>query len=135
MSRIRAKNTKPEILVRSLLHRMGYRFRLHSRSLPGKPDIVLPKYRTTVLVHGCFWHRHNACRFAYVPKSRVEFWERKFRKNVERHDRVVKELIDLGWAVVVVWECQTRDVQGLRHCLDEFLTLRLAGDVPVYIED
>ena len=106
MSRIGSRDTTPELLVRSTLHRAGYRFRLHSKQLPGRPDIVLPKYRTVVFVHGCFWHRHSRCRFAYTPKSRVAFWREKFASNVERDRRNARELRSLGWKVVTVWECQ-----------------------------
>ena len=105
MSGIRAKDTKPELLVRSYLHRRGFRFRLHSKDLPGKPDIVLPKYRAVILVHGCFWHRHNNCKFAYNPKSRQKFWQDKFNRNVERDEEVRLALQDAGWRVMVVWEC------------------------------
>jgi DNA mismatch endonuclease, patch repair protein len=113
MSRIRGKDTKPEVRVRSALHRMGYRFRLHSRNLPGKPDIVLPKHATVVFVHGCFWHRHPGCRFAYTPKSRIEFWQAKFDRNVERHREVEEQLEELGWSVVVIWECETTKPETL----------------------
>ena len=106
MSRIRDRDTKPEILVRSLLHRMGYRFRLHRTDLPGRPDIVLPKHKTVVFVHGCFWHRHRNCRLAYTPKTRTEFWDTKFTRNVERDLEVRRELRKLGWNVIVVWECE-----------------------------
>ncbi len=106
MSRISGKDTAPEKQVRSALHRAGYRFRLHSRTLPGRPDLVLPKYRTLVLVHGCFWHRHKGCRFAYTPKSRTAFWNAKFDANVERDRRTARELRRLGWKVVTVWECE-----------------------------
>jgi len=121
MSRIRSKDTKPEIAVRSLLHRMGYRFRLHRRDLPGKPDIVLPKHRTVVLVHGCFWHRHKGCKYAYIPRSRVDFWEKKFAENVERDNRNRKDLRREGWKVIVVWECQLRDPNRL--------VMRLASEI------
>jgi len=87
MSRIFSANTKPELAVRSLLHKMGYRFRLHRKDLPGKPDIVLTKYKTVIFVHGCFWHRHDACQYAYTPKSRVKFWKEKFEGNIERDIR------------------------------------------------
>lgn len=106
MSRIRDKDTAPERLVRSALHRAGYRFRLHSKKLPGRPDVVLPRYRTVVFVHGCFWHRHKGCRYAYTPKSRVAFWNAKFDSNVERDRRNARELRRLGWKVVTVWECE-----------------------------
>lgn len=109
MSRIRAKDTKPEMVVRSLLHRMGYRFRLHRSDLPGKPDIVLPKYGTVIFVHGCFWHRHKNCLLASTPKTRREFWRRKFTDNVARDDRNRRELEALGWKVMYVWECETEN--------------------------
>lgn len=121
MSRIRGENTKPERSVRSILHRMGYRFRLHDRSLPGAPDIVLRRYRTVVFVHGCFWHRHRDCRFAYTPKSRIGFWKAKFKSNVDRDMRVLKELRDLGWRVLIVWECELREIETLVHRLDHDL--------------
>ncbi len=113
MSRIRGRDTKPELLVRSLLHRLGYRFRLHCRDLPGTPDIVLPKYRTVIFVHGCFWHRHPGCRYAYTPKSRVEFWKDKFTANVDRDARTRRALEQAGWQVLIVWECELRDMAGL----------------------
>lgn len=106
MSRIRSRDTKPELVVRSLLHKAGYRFRLHIGTLPGKPDIVLPKYNTVIFVHGCFWHRHPSCKYAYTPKSRVKFWKEKFRQNVARHKTVAAELERLGWQVLIVWECE-----------------------------
>jgi DNA mismatch endonuclease, patch repair protein len=121
MSRIRGRNTVPERAVRSLLHRMGFRFRLHSRSLPGKPDVVLSKYRTVVFVHGCFWHRHKACRLAYTPKSRTPFWLGKFSSNVARDRAVTKKLRSQGWHVVVVWECELSDMDRL--------ATRLAADL------
>ncbi len=107
MSRIPSRDTKPEIFVRSLLHRLGLRFRVH-RALPGRPDIVLPRHRTVVLVHGCFWHRHGRCRFAYTPKSNLKFWLAKFAGNVERDRRARLALRKLGWRVITVWECEAR---------------------------
>jgi DNA mismatch endonuclease, patch repair protein len=109
MSGIRGKNTKPEVRVRSFLHRAGFRFRLHPRGLPGRPDIVLTRYRTAVFIHGCFWHRHPGCRFAYTPKSNLAFWQKKFGENVARDLVKTRELRKHGWRVRVVWECQTRD--------------------------
>lgn len=117
MSRIKGKDTKPELIVRTLLHRMGYRFRLHRKDLPGKPDIVLPKYRTVIFVHGCFWHRHKGCKFAYIPKSRVEFWQKKFKENVQRDKKKQAELKKAGWKVIIIWECQVNN-KGL---LDEII--------------
>lgn len=117
MSRIRSTNSKPEIVVRSLLHRMGYRFRLHRKDLPGKPDIVLPKYRTVIFVHGCFWHRHEGCRKAYQPKSRRNFWEEKFRQNKARDKKNLNFLEEKDWNVLVVWECELEDVSRLSERL------------------
>ena len=113
MSRIRAKDTKPELRVRSLLYRMGYRFRLHRRDLPGNPDIVLPKYKTAIFVHGCYWHRHPGCKYAYSPKSNTEFWERKFADNVARDRRGISSLGTAGWNAIVIWECETVDLELL----------------------
>lgn len=106
MGKIRSRDTKPERLVRSLLHHLGFRFRLHRNNLPGKPDIVLPKWKHVVFVHGCFWHRHADCKFSYTPKSRVEFWTAKFAGNVKRDRTNMLKLEALGWTVSVVWECQ-----------------------------
>ena len=122
MSRIRGRDTGPELAVRSLLHRMGFRFRLHSADLPGRPDIVLAKWRAVVLVHGCFWHRHPGCQFAYTPRSRGEFWNRKFQQNVARDKLVRRRLRSLGWRVLVVWECQTRFPDKLARRLRREIT-------------
>src|SRR5436305_2098230 len=108
MSRIRGADTKPELLVRSALHRAGFRFRLRSRMLPGKPDIVLAKYRTVIFVHGCFWHRHAACKLAYTPKTRMEFWRAKFHGNVQRDRKNVVALTKRGWRVITVWQCEIK---------------------------
>ena len=105
MSRIRSRNTNPEKQLRSLLHRAGYRFRINVKKLPGSPDIVLPKYRTVIFVHGCFWHRHAGCKYAYTPKSSMEFWDNKFQGTVERDLKKTKTLETSGWRVLVVWEC------------------------------
>ncbi len=113
MGRIHSANTKPELTVRSLLHRMGYRFRLHRKDLPGKPDIVLPKYKTVVFVHGCFWHRHADCQYAYTPKSRVDFWETKFQKNIERDEKTRTALESIGWKVLVIWECELSNIESV----------------------
>lgn len=108
MSRIRGKDTKPELAVRSLLHRRGYRFRLSEKTLPGKPDIVLPKYRAAILVHGCFWHRHSGCKYAYTPKSRLDFWNRKFEENIARDENNLSRLHQAGWLPIVIWECEIK---------------------------
>src|SRR5688572_20028253 len=109
MSGIRGKDTKPEIKVRQFLHSKGLRYRIHVRDLPGRPDIVFPKYRTVVFVHGCFWHRHPNCPYAYRPKSNVDFWETKLNGNVGRDVKHTKQLLELGWNVIVVWECQAEN--------------------------
>tara|TARA_B100000003_G_C10857202_1_gene341488 strand:+ start:31 stop:450 length:420 start_codon:yes stop_codon:yes gene_type:complete len=109
MSAIKSKNTKPEIAVRKLLHSMGYRFRLHRKDLPGSPDIVLPKYKTVIFVHGCFWHRHENCKYASTPKTRQEFWEAKFRENINRDKLNQENLSSKGWKIIVVWECEIND--------------------------
>ena len=106
MAQIRGKDTGPERLVRSLLHRAGYRFRLHVKDLPGKPDIVLPRYGTVIFVHGCFWHRHPGCKGATTPKTHRKFWADKFARNVANDRRHVRRLRRLGWRVIIVWECQ-----------------------------
>jgi DNA mismatch endonuclease (patch repair protein) len=113
-------HTRPEMKVRQLLHRMGFRFRLHQKSLPGSPDVVLAKHRTAIFVHGCFWHRHSNCRYATTPKTRHEYWLPKFNANVERDARKTAQLEALGWRVLVVWECETRDQSALEK--------RLRGD-------
>lgn len=109
MSRIKGKNTKPELLVRSILHRHGFRFRLHVGSLPGKPDIVLPRYKIVIFVHGCFWHMHG-CKNSKIPSSRHDWWKEKLESNVLRDARHYEKLQSLGWRVLVVWECEFRRV-------------------------
>lgn len=114
MSLVRSKNTKPELLVRSLLHRMGYRFRLHRKDLPGSPDMVLPKYRTAIFVHGCFWHQHPGCKKATLPNQNAEFWREKFERNVRRDENAQRRLREMGWRVLVLWECEVkRDADAL----------------------
>ncbi|MDZ7697511.1 MAG: very short patch repair endonuclease [Deltaproteobacteria bacterium] len=121
MSRIPGKDTKPEKIVRSVLHKAGYRFRLNFDRVPGKPDIVLPKHKLAIFVHGCFWHRHPNCKYAYTPKSRISFWQSKFAKNIER-DRIVKsELESLGWNVLIIWECQTKDSETILSIFEKYL--------------
>jgi DNA mismatch endonuclease (patch repair protein) len=115
MSRIRGKDTKPELVVRSFLHRMGYRFRLHRKDLPGKPDIVLPKHNTLIFVHGCFWHRHKGCKYAYMPKSRIGFWRDKFDGTIKRDMRHQEQLNEMGWKVHVIWECEIKNIETLKR--------------------
>jgi DNA mismatch endonuclease, patch repair protein len=119
MSRIKGKDTKPELAVRSFLHRMGYRFRIHRKDLPGKPDIVLPKYKTIIFIHGCFWHRHKGCKYAYTPKSRVKFWKDKFAGTVNRDKQHLKQLKEYGWKVFIIWECETKDMVRLKKIINK----------------
>ena len=109
MSAIKSKNTKPEIKVRKVLHSMGYRFRLHSKDLPGSPDIVLPKYKTVIFVHGCFWHRHQNCKYASTPKTRQEFWNKKFNENINRDKINQENLSSKGWKIIIIWECEIKN--------------------------
>lgn len=122
MSRIRSKDTKPELALRSALHRMGFRFRVNARQLPGKPDIVLPKYRTVIFVHGCFWHRHEGCKIASTPKSNTGFWVEKFERNIDRDRSAAEKLAQLGWKVIVAWECELATTTKL-----EVKTSEIAG--------
>ena len=129
MARIGQRNTAPEIAVRRVLHAFGARFRLHRRDLPGTPDIVLPGRRLALLVHGCFWHRHKGCRFAYMPKTRIEFWRAKFARNVSRDREVERALGSLGWRVAIIWECETEDPAALARRLKKVLArFRLRRD-------
>ncbi|HEV2517822.1 MAG TPA: very short patch repair endonuclease [Devosia sp.] len=126
MGKVRGKNSGPELSVRRLLHRLGFRYRLHRRDLPGTPDIVFPSRRRAIFVHGCFWHRHEQCKKASLPKSNVPFWTEKFEVNVQRDRRNVAELRALGWAVLIVWQCETEREVELEAALREFL---IGGDV------
>ncbi|WP_343577785.1 DNA mismatch endonuclease Vsr [Pseudomonas sp.] len=108
MSGIRGRDTKPEITVRKFLHARGYRFRLHRKDLPGRPDIVLPRFRTCIFIHGCFWHHHKGCRFATLPKTRADFWAQKLKDNVERDRRAQEALLRKGWRVMTIWECELK---------------------------
>lgn len=108
MSRIKGKDTKPEILVRSYLFSRGLRFRKNDKRYPGSPDIVLPKYNTIVFVHGCFWHLHEGCKYASIPKSNVDYWKKKLYRNKERDESNLKELENMGWNVIIVWECELK---------------------------
>ena len=121
MSLVRAKNTKPELLVRRLVHGLGYRYRLHRRTLPGTPDLVFPGRDKVIFVHGCFWHRHPGCERARMPKSRLEFWVPKLEGNAQRDARDVRALRRLGWSVMTIWECQLRDMTRLENRIRRFL--------------
>lgn len=130
MSRIRGKNTKPEIMVRKGLHARGFRFRLQDRKLPGKPDIVLPKYGVVILVNGCFWHGHRGCKYATRPKSNVEFWETKIARNRHRDEVTTAHLEALGWTVIIVWECELRGKEAVGRRIQALAEeIRSAGEL------
>src|SRR5687768_9696303 len=115
MSRIKNRDTKPEVLVRSIVYRLGLRYRLNDKTLPGSPDIVLRRHRTVIFVHGCFWHRHTKCKFAYTPKSRQEFWLAKFDENLRRDRRARRCLTALNWRIITVWECEVGEPSRLQE--------------------
>lgn len=117
MSRVSGKNTKPELIVRSLLHSMGYRFRLHRSDLPGNPDITLPKFKKVIFVHGCFWHGHKDCRRSQRPTTNKKFWNEKLDRNIERDKVNIKNIKDLGWDSLVVWSCEVSDIKQLENKL------------------
>jgi len=121
MSRVRSKNTRPEMLVRRLVHAEGYRYRLHDRRLPGCPDLVFKSRRKVIFVHGCFWHRHDKCALARMPKSRLDFWEPKLTANKERDARNKKLLAKEGWKVLTIWECELQDTERLKRTIRRFL--------------
>lgn len=121
MSRVRSKDTKPEMRVRRLVHAMGFRYRLHRKDLPGKPDMVFPSRKAVIFVHGCFWHRHSGCKLARLPKSRLNFWRSKLEGNSLRDLRNQRRLLDLGWRVLVIWECDLGAPKGVENKVREFL--------------
>ena len=121
MSKIRGKNTKPELAVRSLVHRLGFRFRLHRKDLPGSPDLVFPSRKKVIFVHGCFWHYHSRCSHGRLPKTRVAYWTDKFERNRNRDKRVKRKLEKLGWRVFIVWECELHDLERICKKLQKFL--------------
>jgi DNA mismatch endonuclease (patch repair protein) len=127
MSRVRGANTGPELRVRRIAHRLGYRFRLHSAALPGKPDIVFPRFRSVVFVHGCFWHRHDCKRGSTPPKTRPEYWAAKFAATTRRDQTALRALSEAGWRVLVIWECETRDPAAIESSLCRFLGPRHSG--------
>lgn len=128
MARIRGKDTAPERRVRRTAHALGLRFRLHRRDLPGTPDMVLPKRRIALFVHGCFWHQHAGCRKAQRPQTRPDYWAAKFRANAERDAQAAAALAATGWRVVVLWECETEDAEGLRRLIGERVDLPFPPD-------
>lgn len=121
MSRVRGRDTKPELVVRKALHARGYRYRLHDKKLPGTPDLVFPRWRKVLFVHGCFWHAHENCTLARMPKSRLEFWRPKLEGNRARDARELAKLRALGWDAMVIWECELRDLDGLVARVEAFL--------------
>lgn len=129
MSHIRSKNTKPELLIRSLLHRSGFRFRIHRRDLPGCPDIVLPKYRTIIFVHGCFWHQHPGCRKATIPETNRDFWAEKLTKNATRDFLICIELKKQGWKTIIVWQCELKKILEVPDILLEKIILSVPPNV------
>jgi DNA mismatch endonuclease, patch repair protein len=122
MSKVHGKNTRQEMFIRSLLHSLGFRFRLYRRDLPGNPDIVLPKWKAVVFVNGCFWHQHDGCRRASRPKSNVGYWDAKLSRNIERDKRNQQWLHELGWRTIIVWECDTKNHQHIERFLREAIT-------------
>ena len=122
MAAIRSKNTKPEIYLRKLLFAKGYRYGVNSKSVPGHPDIYLKKYNTAIFVHGCFWHRHEGCKYAYMPKSKVEFWQKKFDTNVKRDELVRKELTRKKVKVVIIWECTIKKMKKDKKMEEEIIS-------------
>ena len=121
MSKVKGKNTKPERLVRSLLHGMGYRFRLHRRDLPGNPDIVFPKHKKVIFVHGCFWHGHEDCLRSKRPSSNQEFWDEKLNKNIQRDKNNILTLRNMGWTPLIIWTCEIKDIVLLKLKLQNFI--------------
>jgi DNA mismatch endonuclease, patch repair protein len=121
MSRVRSKDTRPEMIVRSLVHGMGYRYRLHRRDLPGSPDMVFPRLKKVIFVHGCFWHSHPGCKRSTRPTSRVDFWDKKLEANLRRDREAIAELERMGWRVLVIWECETRDEAAAVALLRDFM--------------
>jgi DNA mismatch endonuclease (patch repair protein) len=123
MSLIRGKDTGPEMIVRKVVHGMGYRYRLHQKKLPGRPDLVFPKRRKVIFVHGCFWHRHpdSSCKLTRAPKSRLNFWMPKFEANVARDAKNEETLRSMGWDILVIWECQLHDESSLKLKIESFL--------------
>ena len=123
MSRVGATDTSAEMRVRRTVHVLGLRYRLHRRDLPGTPDLVFPKHGVVIFVHGCFWHRHPGCKKATFPKSRVWFWKKKFDRNVARDRQVIEDLVDLGWRVEIIWECETKNTDSLSRCIRKIFNL------------
>lgn len=124
MAKVKSTGSKPEMLVRRTAYRLGFRYRLHARDLPGTPDLVFPRLRKVIFVHGCFWHRHANCKRTTMPKVRAEYWQQKFDDNVRRDERSQAALSALGWDVLVLWECDAKDIKGLEEQLSTFLSVQ-----------
>lgn len=121
MSKVGQKDTKPELAVRKFLHGNGYRYRLHRKDLPGSPDIVFPSRKKVIFIHGCFWHRHERCKAATTPNTRIDFWQNKFEANIRRDSRNLKQLKEMGWKTFIVWGCEVKDILHLRKRIFSFL--------------
>jgi len=121
MAMVRGKNMKPEVAVRKLVHGLGYRYRLHKKDLPGTPDMVFKSKKKVIFVHGCFWHRHDNCKLARLPKSRLDFWKTKLEGNKKRDEENQKRLNEMGWEYLVIWECEVKDKQNMRDKIQSFL--------------
>lgn len=121
MAKVKSKNTKPELIVRSITHRMGFRYRLHDKKLPGKPDMVFKKSKKVILINGCFWHRHIGCSRCRMPKSRRSFWKEKFKRNIARDEITKKRISDLGWNYLIIWECELENISALSDKIRTFL--------------
>jgi DNA mismatch endonuclease (patch repair protein) len=129
MSQIRGKDTKPEMVVRKFLFKNGFRYKLHDKKLPGKPDIVLPKYKTVIFIHGCFWHGHEGCKYFVIPKTRTEWWLAKIKKNKEIDFRSVASLKEKGWNIKIIWECELNSLlrEGTLNSILDFITIENSG--------
>jgi DNA mismatch endonuclease, patch repair protein len=123
MSRIKGKDTKPEMLIRKFLHAQGFRYRLHVKNLPGKPDIVLPKYKTVIFIHGCFWHGHDRCEYYVIPKTRTEWWVNKINSNIANDEKAIRGLKQDNWKIITVWECQLKAKTSAKTLIDLLNTL------------
>ncbi|MCH6257351.1 very short patch repair endonuclease [Puniceicoccaceae bacterium K14] len=138
MSRVKARDTKPEIIVRRILHSLGYRFTINgpkNKKFPGKPDVVLPKYQSVLFVHGCFWHRHQNCKHATTPQNNRDYWTKKFSRNVERDRENESKLTSLGWKVLTIWECQLKDLDAVVASLIAELPRSSTYQLPSDLED
>lgn len=122
MGRIKGRDTQPELIVRSMIHRMGYRFRLHRKDLPGKPDIVLPRHNKVIFIHGCFWHGHKGCSRAARPSSNTDFWEKKLDGNSKRDKKKIRDLQRLGWQALILWQCELKNLKEVSARLRRFLS-------------